>query len=68
MPVETPKQVTSELTIEEAREVIARLADAAGEVKFAREVRAGCWDHRGDVRAAMAGGLFVTPGHTELGA
>ena len=31
------------------REAIARMAEANGELQFAREVRAGCWDHRNDV-------------------
>ena len=31
------------------REVIARMAESDGEARFAREVRAGCWDHRHDV-------------------
>ena len=39
-------------SIEEARAVIADLAEKEGEHVFAREVRAGCWDHRGDVQAA----------------
>ena len=37
-----------------AREKIAELAEADGEAQFAREVRAGCWDHRDDVAAAIA--------------
>lgn len=40
-------------TIQEAREVIAKLAESEGELQFAREVRAGAWDHRRDVVAAM---------------
>jgi hypothetical protein len=36
------------------REHIARLAEADGEVIFAREVRGGCWDHRRDVARAIA--------------
>lgn len=36
------------------REYIAKLADADGEIVFAREVRAGCWDHRNDVSKAIA--------------
>ena len=39
-------------TIEEKREFVARLADAEGEKQFAREVRAGTWDHRRDVQNA----------------
>jgi hypothetical protein len=35
------------------RESIARLADADNEATFAREVRAGCWDHRCDVHQAI---------------
>lgn len=41
--------------IEEARERVAKLAERDGETSFAREVRAGCWDHRGDVQAALRG-------------
>lgn len=41
-------------TIEEAREHIAALAEADGELTFAREVRAGVWDHRSDVQTALA--------------
>lgn len=40
-------------TIEEARNHIAKLAEADGELKFAREVRAGAWDHRADVQRAL---------------
>lgn len=36
------------------REHIAKLAEADGELTFAREVRAGCWDHRSDVAHAIA--------------
>lgn len=39
-------------TIEEAREIIAALAEQEGEHTFAAEVRAGAWDHRSDVQAA----------------
>ena len=42
-------------TIEAARERIAKLAEKDGEYVFAREVRAGCWDHRNDVQAALHG-------------
>ena len=42
-------------TIEEAREIVARLAEKDGETVFAAEVRAGCWDHRRDVQAAERG-------------
>lgn len=42
-------------SIEEARNYIAKLAEADGELKFAREVRAGCWDHRADVQRALDG-------------
>jgi hypothetical protein len=31
------------------REAIAALAQTDGEMRFAREVLAGCWDHRRDV-------------------
>jgi hypothetical protein len=43
------------MTIKQAREIIAKLAEKAGEYTFAREVRAGCWDHRYDVQAALKG-------------
>ncbi len=39
--------------IEEAREYVAKLADAEGEVVFAAQVRAGSWDHRSDVKSAL---------------
>lgn len=42
-------------TIEEARERVAKLAEKDGEIIFAREVRAGAWDHRNDVQAALRG-------------
>jgi hypothetical protein len=48
-------------TIEQARETVATLADAEGERTFAREVRAGCWDHRNDVQRALAGDLKPRP-------
>jgi len=43
------------VTIEEARERVAKLAEKDKEFVFAREVRAGCWDHRNDVQAALHG-------------
>ena len=43
------------MSIEEAREYVATLADKEGEKQFAREVRAGCWDHRRDVQSALKG-------------
>ena len=43
------------MSIEEARKVIADLAEKDGEFTFAREVLAGCWDHRSDVQAALNG-------------
>lgn len=43
------------MTIEEAREEVAKRAEADGHVIFAQEVRAGAWDHRNDVQAAFAG-------------
>lgn len=46
------------MTIEEAREYVASLADQEGEKQFAREVRAGCWDHRNDVQSALKNGPF----------
>lgn len=39
--------------IEKGREHIAKRAEADGETIFAREVRAGCWDHREDVGGAI---------------
>lgn len=38
-----------------AREQVAELAEAEGEGTFARQVRAGAWDHRSDVQAAARG-------------
>ncbi len=38
----------------EGREYIAKLAEADGEITFAREVRAGCWDHRTDVSLSIS--------------
>lgn len=38
---------------------IANLARADGEAQFAREVLAGCWDHRNDVMQAIAGKRFA---------
>ncbi len=43
------------MTIEEAREYVAKLAEAEGELRFAREVKAGAWDHRNDVQSALKG-------------
>lgn len=47
------------MTIEEAREYVASLAEKEGEIRFAREVRAGLWDHRRDVQSALKNGPFV---------
>lgn len=47
------------MTIEEAREYVAKLADQENEIQFAKEVRAGCWDHRDDVQSALKNGPFV---------
>jgi hypothetical protein len=47
------------MTIEQAREYVATLADREGENQFAREVRAGCWDHRNDVQSAFQRGPFI---------
>lgn len=44
----------SESAIKAGRERIANLAERDGEITFAREVLAGCWDHRRDVAAAIA--------------
>ncbi len=41
--------------IESARERLAKVAELAGQHQFAREVRAGAWDHRTDVQAAFRG-------------
>ena len=46
------------MTIEEAREYVAALADKEGETRFAREVRSGAWDHRNDVQSALNNGPF----------
>ena len=35
------------------REYIAKMAEADGQIIFARQVRAGCWDSRDDVAAAI---------------
>jgi hypothetical protein len=43
------------MSLQQAREAIAVRAVADGHYVFAREVLAGCWDHRNDVQAAMAG-------------
>lgn len=43
------------VTLEEARERVAAVAEKHGEHVFAGEVRAGCWDHRSDVQAALQG-------------
>jgi hypothetical protein len=48
-------KLQDELRLTAARERVARLAERDGEVIFAREVRAGCWDHREDVQAALRG-------------
>lgn len=48
-------------TIEEAREIIAGLAEREGHDAFAREVRAGAWDHRADVIAARDPGFKYRP-------
>jgi hypothetical protein len=40
-------------TIKEARERVAKAATRDGEHRFAREVLAGCWDHRRDVQACL---------------
>lgn len=40
-------------TIEEARKIIADKATQQGEIAFAREVLAGCWDHRNDVQKEL---------------
>lgn len=49
------EEQAEKLKIEEARERVAVLAERDGEIVFAREVRAGCWDHRNDVQAALRG-------------
>lgn len=43
------------MTTEQAREILAKRAEQDGETAFAREVRAGCWDHRPDLQAVLAG-------------
>jgi hypothetical protein len=47
-------RATNKMAVHTGREHIARLAEADGEVIFAREVRGGCWDHRRDVAGAIA--------------
>ena len=42
-----------EAAIQAGRNRIAALAEKDGEVIFARQVRAGCWDHRRDVSVAI---------------
>lgn len=44
------------VTIEQARERVAKIAEINKEYIFAREVRAGCWDHRNDVQHVLNGG------------
>lgn len=46
------------MTIEQAREYVASLAEKEGELAFARQVRAGAWDHRKDVQSAFITGPF----------
>lgn len=48
---------TRPVTLREAREVVAKAAEAEGEHEFARQVRAGAWDNRNDVQAALRGDL-----------
>lgn len=54
-------ELRAAITIEQAREIIAGYAEADGEHVFAGEVRAGCWDHRRDVQAALAGRVEPQP-------
>jgi hypothetical protein len=42
-----------EPSVTAGRAAIARLAEQDSEFQFAREVRAGCWDHRRDVSAMI---------------
>lgn len=42
------------MLLQKAREEIAQKAEFDGEFIFAREVRAGCWDDRNDVQAALS--------------
>lgn len=46
------------MTIMQAREYVASLAEKEGERSFALEVRAGCWDHRNDIQSAYLKGPF----------
>jgi hypothetical protein len=46
--------MTEQQLLERAREHIAKLANADGEIIFSLEVIEGCWDHRRDVQAALA--------------
>lgn len=41
------------IVVQRGRDRIAALADRENEHTFAREVRAGAWDHRGDVSRAI---------------
>jgi len=46
------------ISIEDARQRLARVAEQNGERQFAREVLAGCWDHRNDLQAVLNGGAL----------
>ena len=52
-------ELETKWTIEQARAFVAELAEKEGEIQFAREVRAGCWDHRNDVVLTMKDGGFT---------
>lgn len=49
----TGKEKPPTKSVVDGREIIAKKAEAAGEVIFAGEVRAGAWDHRSDVYNAI---------------
>lgn len=50
----------SVISIERAREFVARIAELEGNPGYAQEIRGGCWDHRPDVKAALRGEpLFI---------
>lgn len=39
--------------LQQARERIAKFAEHGGAGRFAREVRAGCWDRRSDIQSEL---------------
>ncbi len=47
--------MSEESTLLSARERVATIAEKNGEARFAAEVRAGAWDSRSDIQAAIRG-------------